>query len=176
MSIVYLLSGSNLGNRWENLCNAVAAIKQLTGEITHLSPVYESPAWGFDHPKAFLNQAIQLTTKLSPNAILQSILDIETRLGRKRNNAGYEARIIDIDILFYDNLIIDTKDLIIPHPRLHERRFALLPLLAIDAGFVHPVMNKNINEMLEACHDQSPVYEYKEQETCSEKGGNANAI
>ena len=176
MSIVYLLSGSNLGNRRENLCNAVSAVRQLAGEVTQLSPVYESPAWGFDHPNSFLNQAIAFTTSLTPDALLQSVLDIEIKLGRQRQNTGYEARTIDIDILFYDKLILKSEKFIIPHPRLHQRRFALLPLSAIDGGFIHPILNKSINELLILCQDQSPVLEYKELARCTEEGGNRDAI
>jgi 2-amino-4-hydroxy-6-hydroxymethyldihydropteridine diphosphokinase len=176
MSIVYLLSGSNLGNRWENICNAEREIRKLELLINSLSPVFESPSWGFDHPKAFLNQAMEISTSLKPKALLKELLDIERHLGRVRNKNGYEARVIDIDILFYDDLIIEDKELILPHPRVHLRRFALLPLSKIKATLVHPAYNKNISELLKDCRDDSTVTEYAEGIDAVKKGDQANAI
>jgi deoxyguanosine kinase len=176
MSIAYLLSGSNLGNRWENLCNAAAAIRRLEVKVEQLSPVYESPAWGFDHPEAFLNQAIKLTTSLSPDDLLKCILEIENQLGRKRSAGGYEARTIDIDILFYDDRIINSNDLIIPHPRLHLRKFALVPISTIDNDLIHPGFNKSIGQLLKECQDQSQIQAYTVFETCAEEGGIGDAV
>jgi len=176
MSIVYLLSGSNLGKRWENLYNAEKEIRKLEVELISLSPVFESPAWGFEHPEAFLNQAIELRTSLKPKVLLESLLNIENILGRTRNNNGYEARVIDIDILFYDDLIINESDLIIPHPRLHLRRFALLPMSKLNAALVHPLYNKTISDLMYACEDKSIVNEYPEEILIDRKGGKANAV
>ncbi|MDT8392369.1 MAG: 2-amino-4-hydroxy-6-hydroxymethyldihydropteridine diphosphokinase [Bacteroidales bacterium] len=157
MSIAYLLTGSNLGQRQENLCLAVSALNGNAGKVQALSAIYESPPWGFEHPNAFLNQAIRLDTTLSPQELLKVILRTETLLGRQRDHNGYAARTIDIDILFYDNIIRTDKTLSIPHPRLHERRFALTPLADIAAGLIHPVIKKTVKELLDYCTDNSKI-------------------
>lgn len=163
MSIAYLLMGSNLGHRWSHLCDAADAISRSAGEIMELSKVYESPSWGFDHPSHFLNQAIKLKTRLNPDDLLKNILSIETMLGRKRETGGYEARTIDIDILFYDELVIDKQELTIPHPRLHQRRFTLLPLADIAEDHVHPENGLSIKDLLHTCADNSTVRLYNDQ-------------
>lgn len=157
MSIAYLLTGSNLGQRQENLCLALTALDGDAGKVQALSAVYESPPWGFEHPNAFLNQAIRLDTTLSPQELLKVILNTETALGRQRNDHGYAARTIDIDILFYDDLILTDKNLSIPHPRFHERRFALMPMADIAAGLIHPVLKKTVKELLDSCSDHSKL-------------------
>lgn len=158
MSIAYLLSGSNQGNRSKNLQKAVSYLDDLAGEVSKCSPVFESPAWGFDHPTPFLNQALELKTSLSPDELLKSILQIEEKCGRLRaEGGGYEARTLDIDILFFDDLVIDTAELTIPHPRLHLRRFALLPLSLIAGELIHPTLDKPISELLMACPDTAHV-------------------
>jgi len=158
MSIAYLLSGSNQGDRIKNLQSAITYINKLAGEIIKCSSIFESPAWGFDHPSPFLNQAIKLKTVLEPEALLQTLLSIEASCGRLRNDSDkYEARTLDIDILFYDDMVIDSEGLKIPHPRGHLRRFALLPLSEIAAGLIHPLMKKNIQELLDVCQDESIV-------------------
>jgi 2-amino-4-hydroxy-6-hydroxymethyldihydropteridine diphosphokinase len=158
MSVVYLLTGSNQGNRKQNLYRAVHALNEFAGEVSQVSSIYESPAWGFDHPDDFLNQAIALNTELSPYQLLDKILQLEANMGRTRNHKGYEARIIDIDILLYDELILQEEHLIIPHPRLEERRFALTPLAEIAAKIVHPKSQTSIQELLEICYDNSQVH------------------
>ncbi len=163
MSIAYLLSGSNQGDRSRNLLDAISNINKMAGEIVECSPLFESPAWGFDHPSPFLNQAIKLKTSLEATALLQTLLLIESKCGRVRNSTGqYEARTLDIDILFYDDIIIDTDGLVIPHPRVHLRRFALTPLSAIAPQLIHPVTGKSIQEMLLECQDDSTVTEFTE--------------
>lgn len=157
MSQAYLLSGSNLGPREENLKRALEALNNCAGVVVASSSIYESPAWGFKHPEHFLNQAILLKTDLTPQALLRTILQIEKDLGRKRKNDGYEARTIDIDILFYEDITIDEEKLVIPHPRLHQRRFALLPMSELSSEHRHPLLNKTIRELLAACTDDSAV-------------------
>lgn len=159
MSIAYLLSGSNLGNRAGNLQRAVSFIQRGAGNIS-CSPVYESPSWGFEHPIPFLNQVIELQTSLSPSSLLHMLLKIERECGRTRSGNGYEARTLDIDILFYDDIIIDSAELSIPHPRLHLRRFALMPLSVIAPDLKHPVTGKSIRELLNECPDDSIVTEF----------------
>jgi len=158
MSIAYLLSGSNQGDRSKNLQKAVSYLGDLAGEVSKCSPVFESPAWGFDHPTPFLNQAMELQTSLSPHDLLKIILQIEEKCGRIRTqDSGYEARTLDVDILFFDDLVIDTADLTIPHPRLHLRRFALLPLSLIAGELIHPTLFKPITKLLMACPDTAHV-------------------
>jgi 2-amino-4-hydroxy-6-hydroxymethyldihydropteridine diphosphokinase len=176
MSIAYLLSGSNQGERSEYLQKAVLHLSDLAGEVTKCSPLFESPAWGFEHPSPFLNQAVELKTMLSPEELLEAILGIEAACGRVRNGAGgYEARTLDIDILFYDNVIINTPKLSIPHPRLHLRRFALLPLSFIAGEADHPGLGKSVTELLTECTDTSRVeiFEYSCCNCSKEKEGTA---
>jgi len=176
MSIAYLLSGSNMGDRREYLGNAEKAIAQTTGDILETSSVYESPAWGFEHPTAFLNQAIKLNTTLGVSTLLKTVLEIENSMGRKRSSNGYEARIIDIDILFYDGIIINKPDLILPHPRLHLRRFALTPLSMIAGDLIHPLLDKTVNELLAICPDESELNMYNEIDYCEQTEGKKDAV
>lgn len=164
MSIAYLLSGSNQGDRSGNLQKAVSYLRSLAGVVSTCSPVFESPAWGFEHPTPFLNQALELHTELPPLDLLKVILGIEKKCGRIRTGSGgYEARTLDIDILLYDQVVLDIAELTIPHPRLHLRRFALLPLSSIAGDLVHPQMDKSISELLSECPDKSPVERF---DTC----------
>ncbi len=164
MSIAYLLTGSNLGDRAGNLQAAISFIQQRAGKLVQCSPVYESSSWGFEHPTPFLNQALKLETEHKPDALLKILLEIETLQGRLRNSLSndYEARTIDIDILFYNEEIIGTADLSIPHPKLHLRRFVLKPLTAIAPLFVHPILGRDIEALLKACPDDSLVKEYSD--------------
>lgn len=158
MSIVYLLLGSNLGNRQKYLKDAVLLISAQAGSIIKTSSVYESPPWGFEHPQNFLNQAIEIETVLSPSMLLQETQRIEKMLGREENTSDtYEARSIDIDILFYDFIMLDKKDLCIPHPQLHLRRFALQPLVEMNPEFIHPLLQKSVQQLLNECPDESNV-------------------
>ena len=153
----YLLTGSNLGDRAARLQEAADRIGSLAGDILKRSPVYETPPWGFDHPIAFLNQALEVKTDHSPAELLTILLGIERSLGRTRNKGTYEARTIDIDILLYDDIILNTKDLVIPHPRMHLRRFTLKPLADIAPGIIHPVLGKNVAELLRDCRDKDTI-------------------
>lgn len=139
--------------------------KEIEGSIGQLessSALYESEPWGFDHPSKFLNQVVVCETTLNPLEVLEQIHHIEMRLGRVRNGEGYAARTADIDILFYGNKVIDTPTLTIPHPRLHERRFTLLPLAEICPNYIHPTKKSSILELLECCIDMSTVVKFKE--------------
>ncbi len=157
MSIAYLMLGSNLGDKKNNLEQAAEAITKAAGKILVSSPLIESEPWGFSHSEYFYNQLIILQTMLKPEELLQIILSIEVNLGRIRNRQQYEARTIDIDILFYDNLILNSEALVIPHPRISERRFVLLPLLAIAPELVHPVTGRTIWQMYRECKDELKV-------------------
>jgi len=170
MSIAYLLSGSNQGDRAAILQSANDYISEIAGDILHCSPMFESPPWGFDHPTSFINQAIKLQTPLEPQALLELLLEIENKCGRVRNaGPGYQARTLDIDILFYDDRIIKTAELDIPHPSLHIRRFTLLPLSRIAPDLKHPVLGKSITELLNECKDNGMVNEYPGNTGCQQK-------
>ena len=146
MSIIYLALGSNLGDR---LANLRAAIDALAPEVRVIaeSSIYETPPWGYTDQPAFLNMAVKAETDLSPLALLRHLKDIESRLGRE-TTFRYGPRVIDLDILFYDDLVVDEEGLTIPHPRLHERAFVLVPLAEIAPELVHSVRGKTVKEML----------------------------
>lgn len=155
MSEVFLLFGSNLGDRFKIIAEAVDQTKHAIGDVIKASSVYESAPWGFDHENKFLNQVVILKTSHSPRKILHSIQNIEEKMGRVRNNSStYSGRTIDIDILFYDDLVMNEKDLKIPHPLLHERRFTLKPLVEIASTYIHPAFHKTMQQLLEECPDE----------------------
>jgi 2-amino-4-hydroxy-6-hydroxymethyldihydropteridine diphosphokinase len=146
LQIVYLLLGSNLGNRKEILDKAIELLSQKVGIIISQSKDYETKPWGVTDQPDFLNLAIAIHTKLKPLEILEQTQAIENQLGRVRKEK-WGARLIDIDIIFYGNEIIDGPNLKIPHPLMQERDFALIPLAEIDPDFVHPVLGKTILEL-----------------------------
>ena len=145
--IVYLALGSNMGNRLSNL---KAAVLNLTPQMTvkQKSSIYETPPWGFTEQDAFLNQVVKVTTYLEPEPLLRHLKRMETALGRVPNFQN-GPRVIDIDILFFDKMIINTPPLVVPHLRLHERAFVLVPLAEIEPDFVHPILQRPINKILE---------------------------
>ena len=152
----YISLGSNKGNRFNYLQLAIENIHESIGNIKAISKVYQSPSWGFNSDD-FLNCCIHITTLFSPEKVLDSLLTIEEHLGRKRNNSeGYEARTIDLDIIYYDNIAITTKKLTIPHPQIANRKFVLQPLADLVQNNLkfHGV---TISEMLHACKDDSVV-------------------
>lgn len=158
MNISYLLLGGNLGNSVQIFRQCVKQINIEIGEVLQQSSCYESEPWGFDHQNKFLNQVLKVSTDLEPNELLQKCNFIESQLGRIRKlNKGYDARVIDIDILFFNNLVLETKELKIPHPRLHLRKFTLLPFSEINTSYTHPKLNKTIDNLLSSCPDKSEV-------------------
>ena len=150
MHKVFLSLGSNLGNRILNLQNALHYISEQLGDIKSVSALYETEPWGFDSDNKFVNTAIKLETNLNSNELLQKCMWVENKLGRKRNKTklGYSSRIIDVDILFFDDEIINLANLIIPHTHLHKRKFVLEPMLEIAPDWKHPILHKTAKEML----------------------------
>ena len=152
MNVAYLLTGGNTGNRLQYLKTAVEAINKQCGRIVKKSPVYETAAWGLQDQNSFLNQGIELSTKLSAYELLDCLLQIEENIGRIRREK-YGSRIIDIDILLFNDDVVDTRSLQIPHPELPNRRFALKCLCDIARNKIHPVSKKTIARMLKECTD-----------------------
>ena len=153
---VFLLLGSNLGDRMQVMQSALELIRKDVGVITSISSVYETAPWGVLNQPSFLNQVAEVKTLLAPEEVLRIILDIEHELGRVRYER-WGARVIDIDILFFQDLIMNGARLTVPHPRLHERRFTLVPLTEIAPFYIHPVLGKSLLQLLEECADDSDV-------------------
>ncbi len=156
MNTAYLLTGGNMGNREQNLTLAAQKIEQSCGQIVQRSPVYETAAWGHTQQPAFLNQVLMISTPLSPEQLMQRLLDIEHQMGRIRQEK-MGPRIIDLDILLINDEIIDTPFLRVPHPALPQRRFVLTPLADIAPEYKHPVLQQTIAELLENCSDTLDV-------------------
>ncbi len=148
-STTYLSLGSNIGDRTNNLKNAINSIENLVGKVNKISKFYENPAVGFDGDN-FVNICVELVTHLSPKELLNSLLNIENEYGRKRLKSGeYSSRIIDIDIIFYEDLIINQNGLVIPHPRMQSRHFVLKPLCDLNPDFIHPILGLKISQLLD---------------------------
>ncbi|MDR0295906.1 MAG: 2-amino-4-hydroxy-6-hydroxymethyldihydropteridine diphosphokinase [Prevotellaceae bacterium] len=169
ISTAYILLGSNMGNKIRLLQEASALIDGLAGKIIQYSSYYESAPWGFEAEERFINQVVTIQTFLSPEKLLQTTQSIERALGKCSKQQGcfvslamtssrqYSSRYIDIDILFYDEMVISTSELTIPHPLLQERLFTLLPLAEIVREFVHPIFKKTIAALLKECSDTGMV-------------------
>lgn len=162
-----MLNGSNLGNCIENLERANCLIEKEIGTIEKSSLFYTSPAWGFECKDEFYNQALIVSTELSVQECMETMLDIERRLGRRREASvqpatkTYASRPIDLDLIFFDDLVLQTDFLQLPHPRMQLRRFVLQPLCEIAPDKVHPVFKKSIKELLLECKDISNVCAFK---------------
>lgn len=148
MPIVHVGIGSNLGNREENCLKALRLISAKAGSVRKQSPMYETEPWGVKDQPKFINMAAEITTEAVPRQLLGILKNIEEEIGREETHR-WGPRTIDLDILFYDDLILDTPDLIIPHPLMHERQFVLRPLAEIAPDKMHPVLRKTVRELLE---------------------------
>lgn len=156
-----LLFGGNIGDVLQTFEAAKSEIQQKVGSITKVSSLYESEAWGFEAESNFVNQVIECRTKLSPGDVLRETMEIEKKLGRIRkltSDNTYSSRIIDIDILYYNQDIINQEELTIPHPKLHLRNFTLQPLAEIVPEYNHPIFNKSSKELLTHSKDTSNAW------------------
>lgn len=160
-SVILLGLGSNMGDRLSYLSYALYELEKEAGRVTAKSSVWETEPWGFQAEEQFLNMAVELTTTLDPDVLLGVIKSMETRLGRTRiKGPGYHSRVIDIDILLCDDRVISGPGLQIPHPRIAERRFVLVPLCEIAPYNIHPVRGRTLIELLGECDDRSEVRLY----------------
>lgn len=157
MNQAILLLGGNLGDVFSTFQKVKELLSQI-GTISKVSQIYQSAPWGFKADSQFLNQVLVLQTTLNPEQVLIETLSIEVKLGRKRNqSSNYESRVIDIDLLFFNDLILETENLILPHPRLHLRKFCLIPLIELNPDFIHPSFHLTVKELLENCEDTIEV-------------------
>jgi 2-amino-4-hydroxy-6-hydroxymethyldihydropteridine diphosphokinase len=154
---VYISIGSNLGNRKLNLQKAVFRMDEAVGEVTSISPIYNSPSWGFESDD-FLNACIRLETDKTPETCLDLLMQLEKSMGRERTSGqGYKSRIIDLDIIYYESKVIASENLTIPHPSMAERRFVLRPLADIAPQFYHPILKKDSRNLLQECRDKGKL-------------------
>lgn len=157
MNTCYLLLGGNLGDKEQNLKQAIALLEQKLGSTAKKSNIFITAAWGNENQPEFYNQAISISTTFSAIELLKIVLKVEEQLGRKRTNDKWQERIIDIDILFYNDEIIDLPELKIPHPFIQKRKFVLVPMNEIAGEMVHPVLGKSIKTLLFECTDKLQV-------------------
>ncbi|MES2776555.1 MAG: 2-amino-4-hydroxy-6-hydroxymethyldihydropteridine diphosphokinase [Bacteroidota bacterium] len=159
MNSAYILTGGNMGNSLENLSRAATAIAKNCGSIIAQSSIYRTAAWGNQEQPDFLNQVLLINTLLEPLVLLKKLLDIEHLMGRVRDKQN-DPRTIDLDILCYNDLVLDSTVLTLPHPRLHLRRFVLVPLNEIAPDLEHPVLHKSIKQLLQQCPDTLNVKKF----------------
>lgn len=150
---VFIELGGNLGDRLNLILEAKKLIRLLDCKIIQQSSVFETPPWGFSADQNFYNQIIEIDTAIKPLDLIANLQKIEEKLGRIRNSSKYESRTIDLDILFFNAEVLTEINLIIPHPRLHLRKFVLIPMCEIAPDFVHPLLNVTMHELLVKCPD-----------------------
>lgn len=153
-----ILAGSNIEDRIKFIDLSLKLFEKKCGKTQKLSSVYETEPWGYESQNWFLNQAWLAKTDLSPGSLLKEVLAIEKEVGRTRNDCkSYSDRVIDLDIIFYEDFIIESKELVIPHPSLSKRKFVLIPLNEIIPEFQHPVYKKSVKDLLKNCEDNTRV-------------------
>lgn len=157
MNSVLIILGGNQGNVIKSIDMAVLRINELIGKVVNKSSLYQTEAWGKTNQNDFINQVIQVETSLAALDVLNKTLEIENILGRKRSAIRWQERNIDIDILFYNNEIINDDKLVIPHPYLQERKFVLIPLNELANDYIHPILKLKISELLDRCTDNLKV-------------------
>lgn len=160
MNLAYLLIGGNLGDRIKNITSARNYVEKEIGKIINASSIYETASWGIEEQPDFLNQVLFIQTILSAKQVITILLAIENKMGRVRSEKN-ASRIIDIDILFFNNDIINEPSLKIPHPQIQNRKFTLVPLFELAPEYIHPVLQKPIKELLANCKDALQVKKYK---------------
>ena len=151
---VYLSLGTNLGDKQVNLSLAIEHISKHCGAVIGKSSVYISSAWGYESENEFYNQCLKIETQLTTDQLIDSLISIEEDLGRTRASSGYADRMIDIDVLFYDNFVLQTAKLVIPHPRMLERLFVLAPMAELAPDFSHPLKDLSMKVLLKECADK----------------------
>jgi|WetSurMetagenome_2_1015567.scaffolds.fasta_scaffold159311_2 2-amino-4-hydroxy-6-hydroxymethyldihydropteridine diphosphokinase len=157
MHRVFLGLGGNIGDLDSNFKKVKDLIKSNCGKIINTSSIFKTPPIGFESVDFFWNQVVEIETHFKPATLLQKTLQIEKEMGRTRVSGQYSSRPMDIDLLYYDNSIIKTDNLQIPHPRIQERKFVLVPLVEIAPDYIHPE-NKSTNlQLLEQCSDISVI-------------------
>jgi 2-amino-4-hydroxy-6-hydroxymethyldihydropteridine diphosphokinase len=157
MHQVFLGIGGNTGNKRLNFKKVYVLIEEELGEILKQSSIYETPPWGFHAEENFWNQVLLIKTELNPEELIFEIKNIEQIFGRKRNSSKYNSREMDIDILYFDQLVMETEKLIIPHPHIPQRLFVLVPLAEIAPDSLHPKLKMTTMQLLENCSDESEI-------------------
>jgi len=158
MAIIFIGLGSNEGDSIQILRDAYLDLKKNVGYLIESSSIYESAPWGFESKNSFLNAVLKFETNHTPDEILNILQYLETKAGRKRNESeNYNDRTLDLDLLYYDKLISDSKDLQIPHPRISERLFVLKPMVEIDAEWIDVRHKKSLNQLLDETTDISTI-------------------
>lgn len=159
MNKAYLLTGGNTGNRTQNLAQAQQWISKRVGQVLRSSALYETAAWGNTEQAPFLNQVLVVATDLDAPTLMQTLLQIEQKMGRARTVKN-APRNIDIDILFFNKAVYESPSLTIPHPQIQHRRFVLTPLNELSPGLVHPVLQKTVHQLLLQCSDGLDVKKF----------------
>jgi 2-amino-4-hydroxy-6-hydroxymethyldihydropteridine diphosphokinase len=157
MNIAYVLLGTNKGSKLINLQQALSQLVVSKIKPLHLSAIYETAAWGNTNQDSFFNAVIKIETKLNAHQLMELLLTIETKMGRVRNELKWQPRLIDLDILYFNDEVITSDFITVPHLFLHKRRFTLIPLVEIAATFIHPILKLSNQQLLDICEDNSEV-------------------
>lgn len=159
--IAYVIGGGNMGDTTVGLREVLAMLGLRAGKVLRTSGLYQTEPWGFTAEQPFLNQVIELQTQLSPHNLLSVLQELERILGRVRNpGTEYISRTIDLDILLYDQQIVESPSLSIPHPLMQERMFVLTPLCDLIPGYIHPILKESVEELRKKCTDRHRVEQY----------------